>query len=366
MSKFVEKCEDGVVCYLPGERFGYFGWPSIARQADGTLLVVASGLRTAHVCPWGKTTVCRSFDNGQTWTYPQVINDSSLDDRDAGIVSLGGQRLAVTWFTSNTTVYHKPDPLTGWPDERKEEGAILDSWTLEMCNRQSGSWIRVSPDGYYWGEAMRAPVNTPHGFIVLKDGSWLYFGKGWEINPDIGMPFIDQPITAVRSLDEGKTWQRLGTVPLPDNCSGSQVHEPHVLELANGDLLGAIRTHSDGQPFRITITRSADGGRTWTKPVDCGANGSPPHLLRHSSGAIVMVYGYRMEPFGQRAKISYDEGVTWSEEIILRDDGLCNDLGYPASIELPGGEIISIYYQALKHNDHCGIMYTKWKLSKQP
>jgi len=79
-----------------------------------------------------------------------------------------------------------------------------------------------------------------------------------------------------------------------------------------------------------------------------------------------MVYGYRMEPFGQRAKISYDEGVTWSEEIILRDDGLCNDLGYPASIELPGGEIISIYYQALKHNDPCGIMYTKWKLPKQP
>ena len=44
----------GVVCRLPGERFGYFGWPAVARLAVGltaqptegsTLLVVSSGLR---------------------------------------------------------------------------------------------------------------------------------------------------------------------------------------------------------------------------------------------------------------------------------------------------------------------------------
>ncbi len=366
MTIFPEKIKHGILCYLPKERFGYFGWPSIARQGDGTLLVVASGLRSAHVCPWGKTIICRSFDNGENWTYPQVINDTPLDDRDAGIVSLGGQRVAVTWFTSNTTVYHKPDPVTGWPEESREEGAILDSWTLPMCARHIGSWIRVSPDGYYWGEAMRAPVNTPHGFIVLKDGSWLYFGKSWEINPAIAMNFHNTPIIAMRSTDEGKTWKRLGTVPMPDDCNGDQVHEPHVLELANGGLLGAVRTHgTKSQTFQVTLTRSLDGGQSWSKPVDCGMNGSPPHLLRHSSGAIVMVYGYRLEPFGQRAKVSYDEGQTWSEEMILRDDGPHGDLGYPASVELPGGEIFTIYYQAMKQGEPTGLLYTKWQLPAQ-
>ena len=93
--------------------------------------------------------------------------------------------------------------------------------------------------------------------------------------------------------------------------------------------------------------------------------GSPPHLLRHSSGAIVMVYSYRVKPYGQRARVSCDEGATWSEEIPLRTDGYLPsiDLGYPASVELPGGEILTIYYQTLAPGDHPGIMYTKWKLT---
>ncbi|NLF93167.1 MAG: exo-alpha-sialidase [Oligosphaeraceae bacterium] len=353
---------NGVVCYLPKERFGYFGWPSIARQDDGTLLVVASGLRAAHVCPWGKTVICRSRDNGVSWSYPQVINDTPMDDRDAGIISLGGQRVAVTWFTSNTTVYHKPDPVSGWPAERREEGVVLDSWELPMCCRNIGSWIRISPDGYYWGEPMQAPVNTPHGFIVLKDGSWLYLGKRWDINRETAMHVHNSPIAAIRSRDEGRTWEMLGTVPLPEDCTNNAVHEPHVLELRGGGLLGAIRTHKTEAPFRVTLTRSWDGGRSWTQAEEFGTIGSPPHLLRHSSGAIVMVYGYRLEPYGQRARVSYDEGQTWDEEILLRTDGPCSDLGYPASVELPGGKIMTIYYQALQHGDKPGILYTIWEL----
>ena len=363
MAIFPEKLVNGIVCHLPKDHFGYFGWPSIACQDDGTLLVVASGFRKAHVCPWGKTIICRSFDNAETWTYPQVINDTALDDRDAGIVSLGGQRVAVTWFTSNTRVYHKPDPIKGWPDESKEESKILDSWTLDMCNRNIGSWIRISPDGYYWMEAIRAPVNTPHAFIILKNKSWLYFGKSWEIDTDIGMSRHNTPIIAMISDNEGKSWHKLGEVPNPDGYGPEHLHEAHVLELKNGDLLGAIRTHSNkGQGFHITLTRSSDGGKTWSKPEACGMNGSPPHLLRHSSGAIVLVYGYRLEPFGQRARVSHDEGASWSDEIILRDDGVSQDLGYPASVELPSGEILTIYYQALNKDEPTSILYSKWQL----
>ncbi|MEI8228893.1 MAG: hypothetical protein WCH77_11630, partial [Planctomycetota bacterium] len=56
--------EHGVVCRLPGERFGYFAWPTIARMDDGTLLVVSSGLRAEHVCPYGKTVLNVSRDDG--------------------------------------------------------------------------------------------------------------------------------------------------------------------------------------------------------------------------------------------------------------------------------------------------------------
>ncbi|MCR4572838.1 MAG: glycoside hydrolase [Lentisphaeria bacterium] len=354
---------NGVICSMPHDKFGYFGWPSIARQADGTLLVAASGFRNQHVCPWGRTVVCKSHDNGVTWSAPIVVNNTPLDDRDAGIISLGGQRLALTWFTSNTIFYYRQfkNPETGWDAARKEMGAVMDTWTDGMINRYIGSWIRVSPDGEYWGEPFQAPVNTPHGFIVLKDGSWFYLGKKWDMDVN-GIHTLHKhntPIQAAISHDEGKNWQLLGTVPLPDGVVNDECHEPHVVELDDGTLLGAVRVHN---PFTSMITRSTDGGRTWSVMESIGAAGSPPHLLKHSSGAIVMVYGYRSAPYGERAKVSRDGGQTWTDEIILRDDAPNGDLGYPASVELPNGDILTIYYQQANAGEKTSLLWTRWSL----
>ena len=352
------------VCFRPYERFGYFGWPSIAKQADGTLVVAASGLRFGHICPWGRSVVFKSRDNGETWTEPLVVNNTPLDDRDTGIVSLGGKRLAITWFTSNTLNYWKKykNPETGkWDENLTDGGAVLDSWTDDLIEGNLGSFIRVSPDGEYWGPVRRAPVNTPHGFIVLKDGSWLYFGKEWlcTINGLYSMNAHANNIMAVRSTDEGRTWQPLGTVPYPEGINGDLCHEPHVVELDNGELLGAVRVHN---PFRTMLTRSSDGGKTWSVLEESGMNGAPPHLLKHSSGAIVCVFGYRSEPYGERAKVSYDNGHTWSDNIVLRDDGPSGDLGYPASIELADGSIMTIYYQLTEAEAKCSLMGTIWRL----
>lgn len=353
-----------VICSRPQDTFGYFGWPSVAVQGDGTVVAVASGLRYTHVCPWGRTVMCKSHDGGLTWTSPLVINNTPLDDRDAGIISLGGQRLAVTWFTSNTWMLlkSKKDPETGkWADGYEAMGAVMDTWQGKMCEENIGSYIRVSPDGEYWGEALQAPVNTPHGFIVLKNGDWLYLGKKWNFTM-CGRDTIhihDAPIQAAVSRDEGRSWELLGTVPMPEGVINDQCHEPHVIELNDGSLLGSVRVH---KPFDTMLTRSTDGGRTWSVLEDCGVHGAPAHFLRHSSGAIVMVYGYRMAPFGQRARISTDDGRTWSEDIVLRDDGPCGDLGYPASCELADGSILTVYYQQLQAGEKCSLLGTIWNL----
>ena len=58
-------------------------------------------------------------------------------------------------------------------------------------------------------------------------------------------------------------------------------------------------------------TDSVDGGKTWSIPKPLGFHGSPPHLLRHSSGVLVCVYGYRQPGYGQRAMLSRDDGAMW-------------------------------------------------------
>lgn len=92
------KTENGFVMPKRDTVFGYHGWPSVCRGPKGDLIAVCSGLRLAHVCPFGKVILSRSFDEGKTWTRPQIIIDTPLDDRDAGMTAFNGDQLIVTSF----------------------------------------------------------------------------------------------------------------------------------------------------------------------------------------------------------------------------------------------------------------------------
>jgi len=360
----------GIVCRLPGERFGYFGWPTVARLDDGTLIAVSSGLRSQHVCPFGKTVLNVSTDDGGIWSAPCVINDSPLDDRDAGVVNLGGRRALASWFVSD----HRA--LLDHAGTRKWLGdAEVESWrealarvTDEIADRHIGSWIRLTDDaGATWGAPIRVPVSTPHGPIRLRSGDLLYFGKPYGTREDMSKGTI----TAARSVDGGRTWQVLGTVPVAPGTDPANYHEPHVVELPSGRLLGMIRIQdhrgttlaASGIPsFSLMQSESDDGGRTWTPARPLGFHGSPPHLLRHSSGAMVLTYGYRQEPFGQRVAFSHDDGATWDHNWIIRDDGPGDDLGYPSTVELGDGSLFSVYYQQAAPDEKCSILWSKWRL----
>ena len=78
----------------------YCGWPTVARKADGELIVVYSGGRESHVCPFGRVEMIRSQDNGETWSWPQVLLDGPIDDRDAGVLVTKTGSILVTTFTS--------------------------------------------------------------------------------------------------------------------------------------------------------------------------------------------------------------------------------------------------------------------------
>ncbi len=153
------QAEHGVVADYADEFFGYFGWPTMARMEDGTLVVSSSGLRNYHVCPFGRTVICTSSDDGRTWTSPRVINDTPLDDRDSGIISLGGRRLLVTWFSVDARGA-KPSEyemgLSPRDAERYQHG--LGNVTDEATERYGGSWVRTSDNGgLTWDDPVRVP-----------------------------------------------------------------------------------------------------------------------------------------------------------------------------------------------------------------
>lgn len=166
-----------VVCRQPGR---YIGWPTITKTRAGELLVVFSGDRDAHFCPWGKTQVVRSADGGLTWSDPATMNNTPLDDRDAGIIETAQGTLLVSWFTA-----------LGFTDHYHIEWQDLPEWMWHCWNRHAeklgprtrqewlGSWVRRSTDGgAAWEDPIRVGVSAPHGPIQLRDGRLLYVGTG--------------------------------------------------------------------------------------------------------------------------------------------------------------------------------------------
>ena len=348
-------CKHGVVCTRPSSEYGYFGWPSAAILGDGRVVVGCSGLRRRHVDPFGKTVLCVGTPKDGFGEYI-VGHDSPLDDRDAGVVALGGNSLLVTWFTLDTRIF-RDDLMKYSPAEFEVMDAAMRAFP-EDAKKYVGSWTMRSDDGgATFTSPARCPVSSPHGPIVMRDGRLIYLGT---LFPE-GM---DRPFGIVSCAEsrDGLHWDVLGEVPLPENVTNGQFHEPHVIELNDGALLCLIRYHYPNGDLGIYKSVSRDGGRTWSTPEDMDIHGSPPHLLRHSSGAIVLTYGWRHAPYGQRARISRDDGATWSDEIILRDDGPDGDLGYPCSVELPNGDILTVYYQKRPGESLCSILWTQWSI----
>ena len=110
----------------------YIGWPTITRTSSGELLAVFSGDREGHFCPWGKAHIVRSSDDGETWSAPQVIRDSPIDDRDAGVIVTALGTLLVTWFSS-----------VGF-ESRAEYQEYASSVTTQTRERFEGNWSACS------------------------------------------------------------------------------------------------------------------------------------------------------------------------------------------------------------------------------
>jgi hypothetical protein len=120
---------------------------------------------------------------------------------------------------------------------------------------------------------------------------------------------------------------------------------PHPVMLPKGDIVVALRNVWPDSRFHWTnLYASGNNGLTWRFRSRVNDWGAPASLLVLKDGRLLCTYGYRVPPFGIRAKISNDAGRTWGREIILRDNGGSEDVGYPRTALLPNGKVIAVYY----------------------
>ncbi len=215
--------------------------------------------------------------------------------------------------------------------------------TARMADIHTGpSRFYVSSDkGHTWTGPYRLPDFGTPGIAARTD--YLVNGKH-----DLTMFLTaaksnrrEGRVICVRTRDGGKTWTLEGNVT-PEPEGNDFAIMPASVRLGPKEILTAVRHRTF-----IDVWRSTDDGKTWTttgKAAPDTGRGNPPTLTLLKDGRIALVYGYRAEPFGIRARISKDKGNTWGDEIILRKDAGAWDLGYPRTVLRPDGKLVSIYY----------------------
>ena len=341
----------------------YSGWPTLTRRKNGQLWVVCSGGREAHVCPFGRVEAMTSNDDGETWTWPRVLSDGPIDDRDAGIVETNKGSLLVTTFTSLAykavlaAAKQRVGKSGAWSAAKMQAWLAADARiTPAEQTAQLGVWMLRSTDGgIQWSAPYRCLVNSPHGPIQLADGRQLYAGKElWT---------KDGHITVAESRDDGVAWKPLARIPTRKGDDHRQYHELHAVETAGGTLIAHIRNHNSKHAGETLQSESSDGGRTWTEPHSIGVWGLPSFLTRLSDGRLLMSYGHRRPPFGNQARLSSDDGKSWSEPLMISTDGAGGDLGYPSTVELEDKSLLTIWYEKQRGSTRSVLRQARWNIA---
>jgi len=327
------------VAAVPGRHLAF---PGVAKLPGGDLAVVFRE-GAEHVCPYGRICMTISKDGGRNWSAPFAICDTETDERDPSIHVLPDGRIFVSlmawnsWTRAKSTAEKFPQAS----EYVKQAGLPRSGYSQYMFSSDGGkTWT-----GRKIGDSN---IFCPHG--PACKGGYFY-------QPATGRDNGKRQIHMYRVSADATQVEKIGLVGETENGHGSIVPiyvEPHTAVLPDGTLVTAIRVDCDGH---MRISFSKDDGRTWTKPEKTPLRGFPHHLLVLKDGRLLATYGYRYHPMGVRACISTDGGKTWDieREMVIQNNGLNGDLGYPVSIELDDGEVLTVYYHITGKHPQCYI-----------
>ena len=337
----------------------------------------------------------RSLDNGETWSSdgePIVWErGASIEElrarlwpKDASREELDMSQPGACFFFGRT--------WAGKDIERDRRGGNVPlhvSFSLRSVDRGK-TWERVP--------TLFAPPVHQHSLISyadppvrLPDGSFLVVltaGGGAD-------PSIHKGPVLYMSDDNGLSWEFIA--PVAHDPTGVWGYTyPGLIMLPGGRLqCYAMRQNVNSSQGNWTcMNYSDDGGLSWSEMRPIGQLGYSPWVARRKpghysrprtvwdpagrpmqtyepmptgaalcrspyplllrDGRIVVLYGRRKPPYGMGGLVSEDEGKTWSQEFVLRDDANCGDLGYPVATELDDGRIFTAYYYNLDDGNKFG------------
>ncbi len=268
-----------------------------------------------------------SDDDGESWSAPRLVVDSHAKDLPRPRSILVGNL---------------------WTDPRGRLWLIFDQ-SMDMFDGRAGVWASVceNPDAEQavWSPPRRiwhgVTLNKP---TVLSTGEWMLpisLDQRGGFGPFKGCFAELDPMRGANvfvSTDQGDTWQRRGmaTFPNPD------WHEHMIVERNDGSLWMLARTRNG-----IMESTSADGGQTWSVPVDSDVKhpNARFHIRRLKSGRLLLIkHGDAIDAHQGRVQLSAwlsdDDGKRWTGGLVLDER---TGISYPDGFQSPDGTIYISY-----------------------
>ena len=317
-------------------------WPNLTVLRDGTITATIFN-QPSHGRTEGAVEVWASPD-GRFWEKRGVpAPNEPATNRMNVAAGLGGNGDLIV-LVSGWTDVQQPNQSKKAPFRAKKLPAVV-------CRSSDGgrTWTRTSD--------FPAPSKgwtdfVPYGDILAgADGS--LHATCYESRRD-QVP-IPVRVWHFRSDDDGRTWRP--TSIIGESRFAKAASETSLLHMGKKHWLAAVR--DDGSEL-TELFRSQDDGETWEGPETMTeAHQLPAHLFRLADGRLLLSYGTRVDgQFGVLAKLSRDEGRTWSAPIRLADS-LVRDCGYPSSVQRADGAIVTAYYSGSVQNHtryHMGVV----------
>jgi hypothetical protein len=339
---------------------GYF--PVLIRLTNGMLAAVVR-MGAGHLDAGGHLDLITSRDGGRTWSAPRLIVSMPPSICGHALGQAADGRLicafALTGPYRDGRYVFETERYTVWVTTSDNNGG---RWTPP---RQ----IKTDP----------FPYASPYGKIIsLPDGTLLMNVYGWY-QPEREGGALPQDklgwhVAVCRSSDKGATWSRpspmFGYTP---GDKGYGYNEVSLVALPGGKVLAVMR----GGPLDgLDQCLSTDGGRTWgpaesiTDSSSGGKNRLPGDVILLQSGRLLLTFGYRESPFGVEAVLSHQEAAQWDKlagappttwrpalasrkkaaqwdwrtHVKLEWNAAHADCGYPSSVQLDDGTIVTLYY----------------------
>ena len=300
-------------------------WPNLTKMPNGDIVAVVfnqpcHGRWEGDVECWG------TEDEGRTWSLRGVAAPhepgTNRMNVAAGLAGNGDLVAIVSGWD------HKTDPRVNPATEWDKDSRVQPSW---VCRSSDGGRTWTQQDGF------DAPEGETH---VVPFGNTIELPDGGLGVSGYSSVLVDG-IRAVRawlyrSDDDGRSWQVMSKIAEGD-C------ETDLLCPDGKRLLAASRSYRDS---RLLIHVSDDGGMTWRRhDAVTSSREIPGHLAKLSDGRTLLTYGMRLRGFyGVGARLSADDGETWQNPAALLSFDDATDGGYPASVELKDGRILTAYY----------------------